>query len=182
MSALAICAVVCATAQETTFKPFKVDLAFGYATPMGGGEGAKGGAILAVEPKYALNDNITLGLRMELAVLVRLERDAAGNYTEEGDVKASSSYLATADYYFNTNSFRPFIGAGVGVFGNASTDLSSTSGEPATSTQFGFAPRAGFEAGHFRTALESNFAGKSGGLSNNYLGIKLGFFFGGGRY
>ena len=95
--------------------------------------------------------------------------------------KGSGSYLATADYYFNTNRFRPFVGAGVGVYRNASMDINSDSDTPETSTQFGFAPRAGFELGHFRTAIEYNVAGKSGEISNNYLGIKLGFFFGGGR-
>jgi len=48
-------------------------------------------------------------------------------------------------------------------------------------SKFGFAPRAGFELGHFRTALEYNIAGKTGSINNNYLSIKLGFFIGGGR-
>ena len=184
LAALAAGVVQAAAAQETVFKPFKVDLALGYAIPGGSSTGTKAGVILAVEPKYALNDNIALGLRMETAVLVRLERNASGQFTNDGDVKASGSYLATGDYYFNTSSFRPFVGAGVGIFRNASAEITSnttTAPEPATSTTFGFMPRAGFETGHFRTALEYNFAGESGGLSNNYFGIKMGFFFGGGR-
>jgi len=181
MSALAMCSVLFVSAQEeTTFKPFKVDVAFGYAIP--GGSGSKGGILFAFEPKYALNDHLTLGLRMEAAVLARLQMSSDGTNLDDGDVKASASYLATGDYYFNTNQFRPFVGAGVGIFRNASANINSTADEPATSTQFGFAPRAGFEYGHFRTAIEYNVAGKSGGLSNNYLGIKMGFFFGGGRY
>jgi outer membrane protein W len=179
MSALAIGAAVCVQAQETTFKPFKVDLALGYAIP--GGSGSKGGVIIALEPKYAINDNLTFGLRMETAVMARVNTDINSTAYGEGDVKGSGSYLATADYYFNTNQFRPFVGAGAGIYRNVSVDLNSSSEEAGTSTQFGFAPRAGFELGHFRTALEYNFAGKSGGLNNNYFGIKLGFFIGGGR-
>src|SRR5687767_15845445 len=71
-----------ANAQETSFKPFKVDLAFGYAIPSG--SGSKGGVLFAVEPKYALNDNITLGLRMEAAVTARAA------VTEDGEIGRAS--------------------------------------------------------------------------------------------
>src|ERR1700694_3330148 len=90
------------------FKPFKADFAVGYAIP--GGSGSKGGVIAAFEPKYSINNNVTLGLRMEAAITARAYLDANKNYVA-GNVKASSSYLATADYFFNTNNFRPFVGA-----------------------------------------------------------------------
>jgi hypothetical protein len=77
---------ILANAQETTFKPFKFDIATGYAVP--GGSGTKGGLIFAFEPKYALNDNITVGLRWEGAVMVRATVDANGE-TMKGDAKAS---------------------------------------------------------------------------------------------
>jgi hypothetical protein len=165
----------------TAFKPFKVDIALGYASPSGGG-GAKGGALFAIEPKYAINDKITLGLRMEAALMVR-----ANGIDEDdlsGDVKASGSYLATADYHFNTNDFRPFAGIGLGLFQTATADLSTDMSEEdvvSTGNKFGFAPRAGFEYKHFRFALEYNIAGKTGNVNNNYLGVKFGFFIGGGR-
>lgn len=180
MTALAIGIIIIANAQsERTFKPFKVDLALGYALPAG--SGSKGGALFAIEPKYALNDNLTLGLRMETALTV--QGDAANGEINNGAVKASASYLATADYYFNTNSFRPFVGGGAGIYTNASAKLDQTTTEDMQSgSRFGFAPRAGFEYGHFRTAVEYNFAGKTGTVNHNYLGVKLGFFIGGGRY
>ena len=101
----------------------------------------------------------------------------------EGDVKASGSYLLTGDYYFNTNKFRPFAGFGAGLYRLAavSFDTDMEEGEIGVDSKFGFAPRAGFEYGHFRTALEYNFAGKTGSINNNYIGIKMGFFIGGGR-
>ena len=102
----------------------------------------------------------------------------------KGDAKASASYLLTSDYYFNTNSFRPFAGIGAGLYRNAAVSLDSDDmeGDMQTGSKFGFAPRVGFEYGHFRTAIEYNVAGKAGNINNNYLGIKLGFFIGGGRY
>lgn len=164
-----------------TFKPFKVDLATGYAVPSG--KGSKAGVVLAVEPKYAINDNISLGLRMEAAITARGYVSANGEEVS-GDVKASGSYLATGDYYFNTNKFRPFAGLGVGIYRLASASFEMVDEEEPTvesGTKFGAAPRAGFEFGHFRTALEYNLVGKTGEINNNYFSVKLGFFIGGGR-
>jgi len=177
-STLLLGAAVVGNAQ--TFKPFKVDFATGYASP--GGSGAKGGVLFAVEPKYAINDNITLGVRFEGAVMARATKDASGDYVA-GDVKAAGSYLATGDYYFNTNKFRPFAGAGVGLFSTAGASVDSNGDviEGASSSKFGAMPRAGFEFGHFRFAIEYNVLGKTGSINNNYLGIKFGFFAGGGR-
>jgi outer membrane protein W len=182
---LAVCFVMLAlssNAQKATFKPFKFDIAVGYASPSGGG-GAKGGVLFAFEPKYALNDKIAVGLRMEAALMVRANPYGLEEDEFEGDVKASGSYLATADYYFNANDFRPFAGIGAGLYRTATAAISSTIDENdvATGNKFGFAPRAGFEYKHFRMALEYNIAGKTGIVNNNYLGVKFGFFIGGGR-
>lgn len=170
-----------ANAQSTAFKPFKVDLATGYAVP--GGKGSKAGVVLAIEPKYAINDNITLGLRMEAAITARGSVSSDGQ-SAEAEVKGSGSYLATGDYYFNTNKFRPFAGLGLGIYRLASAAVDTDSeGDPVieSGTKFGGAPRVGFEFGHFRTAVEYNVAGKTGKINNNYLSVKLGFFIGGGR-
>lgn len=163
-----------------TFKPFKVDFATGYAMP--GGSGAKAGVLFAIEPKYALNDNITVGLRFEGAVVARATKDANGDYFA-GEVKAAASYMATGDYYFNTNNFRPFAGVGVGLFSTAGASVDSNGDviEGASASKLGGMPRVGFEFGHFRMAVEYNIVGKTGEINNSYLGIKLGFFAGGGR-
>ncbi len=180
ITALTLGAVIFANAQtERTFKPFKVDIALGYALPAG--SGTKAGALFAIEPKYALNDNLALGLRMETALTA--QGTVVNEEIKDGGVKASGSYLATADYYFNTNRFRPFVGAGAGIYTNASANFDAqTSEDVQKGSRFGFAPRAGFEFGHFRTALEYNVAGKTATVNHNYLGIKMGFFIGGGRY
>ncbi len=180
MTVLAIGIVAIANAQtERTFKPFKVDIALGYALPAG--SGSKGGVLFAVEPKYAFNDNVTAGLRMEGAVTA--QGTVVNGEMNNGDVKVSSSYLLTADYFINTNRLRPFVGIGAGIFTNASANFDAQSaGDVKSGSKFGFAPRAGIEYGHFRAAVEYNVAGKTATVNHNYLGLKLGFFIGGGRY
>ena len=98
------------SAQKTTnLRPFKVELGVGYAIPAG--DGAKGGVLFVVEPKYAVIPQLSLGLRLEVAVIARFgDYDAKGNVNEV-DVKGNGSYLATGDYYFtNNHAVRPFAG------------------------------------------------------------------------
>ena len=167
-------------AQAQSFKSFKVDFATGYAIPSG--SGAKGGVVMAIEPKYNINDQITVGLRMEAALMAGVEVDPATGEMKSGSVKALATYSATGDYFFSANSFRPFAGVGAGLFSVASVNADANgTGEATAGQKFGFTPRAGFEFGHFRAALEYNLVGKTGTYSNNYMAIKLGFFAGGGR-
>jgi outer membrane protein W len=177
---------------ESDLKPFKVDLSLGYAIP--GGSGAKGGVLLAVEPKYAVMSNLAVGLRMEAAVIARFSGYDAEGYPNEASVKAAGSYLLTGDYYFSDNySFRPFGGAGAGIFSLAGAEVNSTQETVSASTKFGGMIRGGFEMKHFRLGIEYNIVPKTNfvGYDNNgepatlkskngYLGIKLGFCIGGG--
>src|SRR6187551_1229759 len=122
-SILCIGLVLVSSAQS--FKPFKVDVSTGYAIP--GGQGAKGGILFALEPKYAVIPNLSVGLRFEAAIMARGYSDQAGSNTEV-DVKAAGSYLATADYYLTENTVRPFAGAGVGLFSLASASANDNGG------------------------------------------------------
>jgi len=183
-----------ARSQESVFKPFKVDVSLGYAIP--GGDGAKGGVLFAVEPKYSVIPALSVGLRMEGAVVARFS-----GYDQNGDpmdasVKASGSYLVTADYYYRANkSFRPFTGTGVGIFSVAGVEATQNDGNVSAGTKFGTVVRSGFEFSHFRFGVEYNIVGKTKftgydgdgnpttGLTsnNNYMGIKIGAVIGGGR-
>jgi len=166
--------------QAQNYKPIKVDLGIGYAIPTSGGGGTKGGVAFAVEPHYRLSDALAVGLRFEGAALARV----SDLNNEDADAKVSilSSYSATGDYYFTDKGFRPFAGAGLGFFRSASITLDEETvqaGGPAKlpgATNFGFFPRVGFEAGHFRVSGEYNII-KDGG----YVAFKIGAFFGGGR-
>ncbi len=83
---------------ERIFKKFKVDVSLGYAAPQEstGTGGFKAGALFAIEPKYAILDELAIGLRIEAAVTARVDQN-----NETGNAKANSSYLATGDYYFS---------------------------------------------------------------------------------
>ena len=180
---------------ESIFKPFKVDVAFGGAIPSG--SGAKGGVLFAIEPKYAVMDQLAVGLRMEAALTARGFVSSDGE-SAQADVKASSSYLATGDYYFSNNTFRPFAGVGAGIFRLAAAKFDNGEGGSdelfASSSKFGGMVRAGFELSHFRLGIEYNLISSTkitgddgaGGTytvsaKNSYMGLKAGFFFGGGR-
>lgn len=156
--------------EARTFKKFKTDVSLGYAIPQG--SGTKGGILFVVEPKYAVLDQLSVGLRMEAAALANV--DAAG---KSGTVRVLSSYMATGDYYFSGNKFRPFVGAGGGMFTMASVNIEGTAKQIPSASEFGFMVRVGFEAGHFRMGGEYNFLKNKAG----YLGVKIGVCIGGGR-
>lgn len=185
---LSLCAVVIVNAQE--FKPFKVDISTGYAIPSG--KGAKGGVLFAIEPKYAVMDALSLGLRMEAAVMARGYDLNNTNGDASVDVKAAASYVLTGDYYFSSNTVRPFAGAGIGLFSLAAASADETNGGVATAkSKFGGLLRVGAEISHFRVGIEYNLVGKTdlkdasnatiGSSKNSYIGIKIGGVIGGGR-
>ena len=183
-----------AKAQESVFKPFKVDVSLGYAIP--GGDGAKGGILFAVEPKYAVIPSLSVGLRIEAAVMARFSGYNETGEIMEASVKAAASYIATGDYYFMPDkNFRPFTGGGVGIYSVGAVEANQTSGEVSAGSKFGGLVRTGFEFSHFRMGFEYNivpktkFTGYDGdgnpttGLTSNnsYMGIKVGVCIGGGR-
>jgi hypothetical protein len=177
---------------KTSLKPFKVDVSFGYASP--GGTGAKGGVLFAIEPKYAVIPSLSLGLRMEGAVVARFSGyDSEGN-PNDASVKAAGSYVVTGDYYIMDNyKFRPFVGTGAGIFSIAGVEINQTTGGASAQSKFGGLVRTGFETGHFRLGIEYNIVPQtefqgfdSNGdpatlkSKNGYLGVKLGVVIGGG--
>jgi len=193
--AITAIAILTVTAQEgeRIFKKFKGDVSLGYAAPLGSDN--NGGVLFAMEPKFALMDQLAVGLRIEGAVMAKFTgRDIYGNVNAD-DAKAAGSYLATLDYYFTNNySFRPFAGGGVGVYGIIEDAVNS---DQVTLNKFGGILRAGAEIKHFRIGIEYNFIPASqistytydpqgmpmlGSVKskNTYIGIKLGFCFGGG--
>lgn len=205
--AFAVTASLVASAQSTDYKPFRVGLGLGYASPQG--DGAKGGVLFYLEPSYRISDAIALGFRLETAIMLRGTTyvTAGSTSTASGSVSASGSYTVNGQYYFSNNGFRPFVGAGLGLYSLASASFTATnSGNNSSSsssdavsggTKFGFYPRIGFDAGHFTMNIEYNIIGKSANsfsytsngvptagkseTKNNYLGIKVGFFLGGGK-
>jgi hypothetical protein len=162
-----------AGAQSTDYHAFKFDLNLGYAQP-GSGSGTKAGATFTLQPHYRLTDDFAVGLRYETALI-----GYVNSSTGDASVSALVSGCVTGEYYFSEETFRPFAGAGIGVFDEASA--SSASDDSATilarSVNFGAFPEVGFELGHLRFSIDYNVAGHN----NNYIAFHLGAFFGGGK-
>jgi opacity protein-like surface antigen len=166
------------------YKKFRVGVGLGYA--LASGEGAKGGILITGEPGYRISDQILVGLRIEAAVIGRGSVDA-NNSNVDIDVAALGSYAATGQYYFSNNNFRPFVGAGVGIYSLAAVSIDANSGGgtqqdiAAAANKIGFFPRVGFDLNHFTLSLDYNIIGETDNIKNSYIGIRLGGFFGGGR-
>jgi outer membrane protein W len=193
--------IAAVSAQE--YKSFRVGLGLGYASP--GGEGSKGGVLFYLEPSYRVNDQLAVGLRMEGAVVGRVAvvANSTGG-SAEAEVSANGSYTVNGQYYFSNNTFRPFAGLGLGIYSLASAKVSgsssgtgSGSSEVSAGSKFGFYPRVGFDLGHFTMMVEYNIIPSTTAnvvvtsgtgtttaeseTKNSYLGIKFGFFIGGGK-
>jgi hypothetical protein len=170
------------------FKRFKGDVSLGYAAPLSAN--SDGGVLFAMEPKFAVMDQLAIGLRIEAAVMAKFSGTDINGDVIVDKAKAAASYLATADYYFNNHySFRPFIGGGAGLFGIAEVDEGTSNYDVPYSTKFGGMIRAGAEVKHFRFGVEFNIVPNTSFIDlnnvstvskNSYVGIKAGFCFGGG--
>ena len=168
----------------------RVSLDLGYAIPSAGG----GGLAVYLEPAYNISDNISVGLRLGSAALIKEVVSTEGGDAIEGEIGANGSYMGTFNYYFNgDSSFTPYIGAGLGFVSvaNVSFDSSITDDELEADGKFGGMIRAGFELGKFRMGVDYNFIPKTefefdgeviGEAKNGYFGISLGFFVGGGKW
>ena len=182
---LALLTAAAVNAQE--YKPFKLGVGLGYAKP--GGQGAGGGVLFGIEPAYRVNDALAVGLRMEWAAVIRGLSTSMDSY--DASAAAIGSYTLNGQYYFSNNTFRPFVGAGVGLFSLAAVsvgvDSQSGSAGAAAESKIGFYPRIGFEAGHFNFTIDYNLIGKTTfegsdlEMKNSYIGFRIGGFFFGGR-
>jgi hypothetical protein len=189
---LALALLVTSFSYAQDFKKFRVGIGLGYAKASGNGSG--GGVIFALEPSYRLQDNISLGLKMEAAAVTRGYSQDIGSASIS--VAGIGSYTLNGQYYFGKgSSFRPFVGAGLGLYSLAavSVDLSSSGGSSSTSataaeSKIGFYPRVGFDLGHFNITIDYNIIsptkdalGGGGEFKNSYIGFRLGAYIGGGK-
>ncbi|HTH31993.1 MAG TPA: hypothetical protein VL946_11660 [Lacibacter sp.] len=170
-------------AQSTAYTPWQVDFMGGYAAASG--KGTNGGIALYLEPKFHINDNLSAGLRVGGALTMKAALNDAGDEIGEFSVAAVASYLATGDYYFQKEAgakFRPFAGLGLGFGRAAGASATADAEEADVQSKSGFSGmvRAGFDVSHFRFNLEYDLNPKTGRISNNYFGVNLGFYIGGG--
>jgi hypothetical protein len=175
---LALLAVICSfeKAQSQDYRAFKFDIGLGYAIPSDG-SGTEGGVTFTLQPHYLLSDEFALGLRIEAAAIGYKDF-----MTNNFNVSALASTCISGEYYLSKRGFRPFIGAGLGLFDQeilyANTDGGNGPNDVyARAIHFGGYPVIGFEVGHFRMSAEYDLTGNG----NNYAAFKIGTFFGGGR-
>ncbi len=178
-------------AQEA--KKFRFDIQLGFATVP---ESTSGGVLINLEPKFTLNEKMNVGLRIGGAVIAKNVQTQGGDI-EEAEVGFNGSYLGTFDYYFHKSgsSFAPFVGAGIGYNQIANVDTENDEdfdGEIELDGKIGGMVRVGFDWFKFRLSAEYNLIPKSdlrdfqnktiGTSTNSYLGLSLGFYFGGGKW
>lgn len=159
-------------AQSTDFNSFKFDVGVGYATPSQGNTIA--GAAFTLQPHYLVSNEFSVGVRLEIAALLHK------NYAGDKVASALGSGCLTGEYYLSNSGFRPFIGAGVGLFDQTSIKSNDNGSGPLVSPRsinLGAFPEIGFEYSHFRLSLNYNYTGGY----NDYFAATIGAFFGGGR-
>jgi hypothetical protein len=159
----------------------------GYAIP--GGEGAGGGLLYDIEPGYRVSDALCVSLRWEGAVVVRGLSESTTTYN--ADAAAIGSYTVNGIYYFGSGKFRPYVGAGVGLFSLAAVSTGTAGTGAAAESKIGFYPRLGFDFRHFNINIDYNIVGATKfddvttgadlETKNGYIGIRIGGFFFGGR-
>lgn len=185
------------SAQNT--KPFKVNVAAGYAAPAnrsGSNDLSKAGFVYNIEPQYRLIKNVDVGLRVEQAFIRRpevLNKDISLQTQTESIV----SGVITATYSIDLGSaFQPFLGLGAGLYHTAPSEQSDTRFGittryplPATNVIGGLA-RVGVKLGRANLVADYNLVSDSQvknsatnltlAAKNSYFSIKAGFIIGGG--
>ena len=154
------------------------------------------GLSLMLEPKYVVNKDLNIGLRVAGSAIIR-DADFFIFVPIQTTETYVYSFLGTCDYYFSKGtSFVPFVGGGIGFASALSLINENEENELVRDLQFkgGLAGvlRGGFEWGKFRMGLEYNLVPKtplyleSGitttDISNSYFAITLGFYVGGGKW
>ena len=140
-----------------------------------------------IEPKYNIEDNMNVGLRLGYTGLKQDVSFSDGiiEYNDEVAIEMIS-VGATYDYYFDEltgGAFTPYAGAGLTM--NA---ISSDYGE--NENKFGALLRGGFEWGKFRVSAEYNFMSSEEyddgentiEYKYGYFMIGVGIFIGGGTW
>lgn len=183
-----------AAAQAANYNPIRVDsgLSGTYVSASG-----RGGFGAVVEPKFSIHDQVSVGFRLEAAVMF------GGSFGNDGSTKmelgAAAAVLAKGEYLLTTSGVRPFVGLGLGMFDIASQSVAAGPMTAAIDQRagryFGVAPQLGIDLGRLRLAATYNAilgadievrqtiggVDQSASYSQNYLTFEMSFRFGGGR-
>ena len=163
---LSICAI--ALFAYTASAQFHIELGPNFNLPQGDfADSYKLGIGFYIEPKYAMNENIDLGLYIGSNGFAG--EDIAGG----GSVSATAivPVLATGTYRFSDGKVTPYGGLGLGMYfaKGAEVTVNNVTTEGESSTEFGFAPRAGVYIGRMNLGAAYNIVKDA-----NYIQINLG--------
>ncbi|MBD2757666.1 outer membrane beta-barrel protein [Spirosoma validum] len=186
-------------ASAQTTKPFKVNVAVGYAATADYSNSnsiKKAGFVFNLEPQYRVISNLDIGLRLEQAFVQRPE------FIDESTVfqtktKSIMSAVVTANYSINIGgSIQPFVGIGGGLYHTEPSAQSDTRFGittqyplPATNVAGGMA-RVGVRWGRLNLLADYNLVSdtqvtvsatsRALAAKNSYFSVKAGFIIGGG--
>jgi hypothetical protein len=164
------------------FQRFRAGIGAGYA--IGTGSGAGGGGIVAFEPGFHIADQILANAKLERVIVVRGTDEGSALEIDYGHFLSGSVNI---QYFINNAILRPFVGGGFGFYNidGLTIDVSNVPTEVPAESKLGLYPRVGFDVAHFTICIDYNIIPPSKvGLSefkNNYIAIRIGGFFGGGR-
>ena len=188
-AALSSLALVLPALASEHYQPVRVELVLVGA--YGPGDVATYGGGIAIEPKYNVNDQIALGLRIEATGMASENVYTSPGVSTSLSARGVVAFLAKADVYLTTTSVRPFLGFGAGLYtmGSASSGVTGVGSEAFRG--FGIAPQVGLNLGHFRIAATYNIVtggqhiivatGTAPTLAKDYFSFEIGGTIGGGR-
>lgn len=129
----------------------------------------RNGAGMVTEIKGRVNDFVSIGGRVEVAVMFGGHVDAG-----ELEVAMAACGIAKAEVFLTDTKIRPFVGFGIGGY----TVGSQTALMSRTGRYFGVAPQAGIDFDRLRFAATYNaILGQSTEESQSYLSLELSFEF-----
>lgn len=133
-----------------------------------------------IEPKYAMNENMDLGLYIGQNVFAGADVSVGGTNVSV-DAQTLTPILATGTYRFSTNSITPYGGLGLGIYTAKAVDVviidptapggtSTVAGE--SNSEFGFALRGGVYLGRLNLGAAYNLVKDSNFIQFN-LGVRI---------
>lgn len=163
--------VVCVSANAQ----FHVELGLNFNSPQGDfADSYDLGVGVYIEPKYALNDNLDLGLLIGSNGFAGADFSAGGVATSVGATSVLA-ILPTGTYRFSDAPVTPYAGLGLGIysFKGAEVTVAGVTVETESNSEFGFAPRAGVYLGRVNLGIAYNIVKDANFLQFN-LGARIG--------
>ncbi|GAB3887513.1 porin family protein [Spirosoma agri] len=147
--------LISSVAVAQRFDPFKLNASVGYASPAdrsGNKDGSKPGFVYSLEPQFGLTRHFDIGIRFEQAFIQRPE--VLGNLIYfDSQAKSIMSGALTLNYVVGRSvAFRPYVGAGIGLYRAAGSEQQVMGA--ANTTLFYTLPVTNKMAGLFRVGIK----------------------------